>query len=596
MRLFLWALLACGLTACATVKKDAVEKDIVEHLGTEKPVSQVAPKKVHRLHIEDLMRYSSRFLYLGAQTALQEQHRMLALQFLEALNQKLKRSKEDEEKWSIEPRLQLVQLWLQNERLDESRVLLGSLLAHVPLAQGTQKEDVLRLFTMYARVLAAQHQYAEALDELTRLLSVSPDFLPARRLQIALFMETKRWELAHIAIQTAIQRHDTAALRKLDANVFVHEKKYAQALTSLQQMQRLAPNDADVPLLQSEIALKQGHEKEAKGYLKTFLTSHPDDLQVKNKLGALYIRLGETSQAIQLYQELATQMPERAEISSALGVLFYQQKQIKQAVKYFERAYQLEPKGQGHAFYLAASLEWLGEKKKARSLYQKVPEGDGLWVESQLRLAGMDFVEKNFDQVQQDMLALVKDFPDESHAWILLSSSYLNQRKYQELLDHTQAGVMFKKPSPRLMLNRAIALEHFKRYDDVEVTLKKVLKFYPKDTEALNFLGYTYAEQGVKLGEAEAYIQRALTLKPKDGYYLDSLAWVYYQQGNYQQAIQTQRQSLVLVSDDATMQEHLGDMLWKHGEHAAAVKQWQLALTLKPENPKSLHHKVKHGL
>ena len=56
----------------------------------------------------------------------------------------------------------------------------------------------------------------------------------------------------------------------------------------------------------------------------------------------------------------------------------------------------------------------------------------------------------------------------------------------------------------------------------------------PRNANALNYLGYTYAEMGVKLDEAEALIRRALEIEPNDGFYVDSLGWVYYQRGDYE--------------------------------------------------------------
>jgi len=584
MKLLIGLLLAYGLSACASVTS--------KHSNAEKLIT---PSKTSQQQLVNLHEYSPRFLYLAAQTALQDHHNNLAMQFLEALNKKLEKATHNEQQWSIEPRLQLAQLWLQHRKISASKALLESLLPHHPLLKSA-KEKVLQLHTLYARTLSAQHQYNDALDGLTRLLSLFPDFLPARHLQIALFMETKHWDLAHIAIQAAIQRHDTAALRKLDADVFMYETKYVQALQSLKKMQALVPDSNEVPRLQSDIAIKQGNQQQASRYLKDFLRGHPHDIVVKNKLASLYIRMQQTDDAIRLYEEMAETMPHRTEIFSTLGVLFYQQKKLQEAVKYFKRAYKLSPTGRGNAFYLAASLASLEKTQRAYTLYQKVPKSDDLWLEAQLRLAGLDFIDKKFHAVQQQLLPLLKDHPQANHGWVLLSSSYLNQKKYQALLQHTQAGALQQPPSPRLMLNRAIALEHFKRYSDVESTLKQVLKDHPKDSEALNFLGYTYAEQGIQLSEAESYIQRALRLKPNDGYYLDSLAWVYYQQQKYQKAIEVQRQSLLLITDDATMQEHLGDMLWQAGEHDAAIKQWQFTLTFKPEKPELIQYKIKHGL
>ena len=53
----------------------------------------------------------------------------------------------------------------------------------------------------------------------------------------------------------------------------------------------------------------------------------------------------------------------------------------------------------------------------------------------------------------------------------------------------------------------------------------------PSNAPALNYLGYTYAESGKHLDEAEKLIKRALDIEPEDGFYVDSLGWVYYQQG-----------------------------------------------------------------
>ena len=64
--------------------------------------------------------------------------------------------------------------------------------------------------------------------------------------------------------------------------------------------------------------------------------------------------------------------------------------------------------------------------------------------------------------------------------------------------------------------------------------MKKAIALNPKNAQALNYLGYTYAESGQNLDEAESLIKRALTVEPEDGFYVDSLGWVYYQKGEYQ--------------------------------------------------------------
>ena len=55
--------------------------------------------------------------------------------------------------------------------------------------------------------------------------------------------------------------------------------------------------------------------------------------------------------------------------------------------------------------------------------------------------------------------------------------------------------------------------------------------------EALNYLGYSYADKGINLEEALALIQKALKLKPDNGYMIDSLGWVYFKMGKHEEAV-----------------------------------------------------------
>ena len=68
--------------------------------------------------------------------------------------------------------------------------------------------------------------------------------------------------------------------------------------------------------------------------------------------------------------------------------------------------------------------------------------------------------------------------------------------------------------------------------------MKKAIELNPEDVLVLNYLGYTWAEMGVQLDEAEDLIARALKIAPNDGFYIDSLGWVYYQKGDYPRAVE----------------------------------------------------------
>ena len=116
--------------------------------------------------------------------------------------------------------------------------------------------------------------------------------------------------------------------------------------------------------------------------------------------------------------------------------------------------------------------------------------------------------------------------------------------------------------------------------------LKKTIELKPDHADALNYLGYSYAEKGEHLDEAIQLIKRALLIKPKNGYILDSLAWAYYQKGMLKEALDVMQQAVSEVGEDPVMREHYGDILFKLSKKDETREQWLKALELDPKNQK----------
>jgi Tfp pilus assembly protein PilF len=105
--------------------------------------------------------------------------------------------------------------------------------------------------------------------------------------------------------------------------------------------------------------------------------------------------------------------------------------------------------------------------------------------------------------------------------------------------------------------------------------MKRAIEINPKNAPALNYLGYTWAEMGVQLDEAEDLIQRALKITPNDGFYIDSLGWVYYQRGDFARAVEQLEKAVELTVDDPTIIEHLADAYEKAGKQERAVARYR---------------------
>jgi tetratricopeptide (TPR) repeat protein len=111
------------------------------------------------------------------------------------------------------------------------------------------------------------------------------------------------------------------------------------------------------------------------------------------------------------------------------------------------------------------------------------------------------------------------------------------------------------------------------RDDEAIRYMQRALEKNPDNADALNFIGYTWAEHGENLEQAEQYITRAMELRPDNGYIVDSLGWVYYMRAKpmmaagdvaggrkwLTKAIEELQRAHELTGGDPVISEHIGD-------------------------------------
>ena len=109
------------------------------------------------------------------------------------------------------------------------------------------------------------------------------------------------------------------------------------------------------------------------------------------------------------------------------------------------------------------------------------------------------------------------------------------------------------------------------------------LNLAPDQPYVLNYLGYSWTEQGRNLARARQMIERAVEQRPSDGAIIDSLGWVMLRQGDYDGAVKSLEHAVELLPEDSTINGHLGDAYWAAGRRQEALFQWRRALNLNPD-------------
>lgn len=149
-----------------------------------------------------------------------------------------------------------------------------------------------------------------------------------------------------------------------------------------------------------------------------------------------------------------------------------------------------------------------------------------------------------------------------------------------------------------LFYARGIARERSGNWSGAEADFRRALELSPDQPYVLNYLGYSWADQGVNLAQARAMLERAVALRPQDGNIADSLGWVLYRLGDIPGAIQWLEKAVELEPVNGTINHHLGDAYWVAGRRWEAAFQWRRALSMEleaGEQPR-LERKLEQGM
>jgi tetratricopeptide (TPR) repeat protein len=232
----------------------------------------------------------------------------------------------------------------------------------------------------------------------------------------------------------------------------------------------------------------------------------------------------------------------------------------------------------------------------------RIKQDSPLWLNVQIQKAfALNSLER-VDDAKVLLEGLIAKNPKDTRPLDALGNILRSHERYSEAREYyTRALALIDKPVKEnwtLFYSRGVCNERLKNWPDAEVDFKQALALSADESLVLNYLGYSWVDQGVNLKQAMEYIRKAVKLKPDDGYYVDSLGWAYYRLGNMTAAVEHLERAVELRPDDPIINDHLGDAYWKVGRTLEAKYQWQQSLTLKPEQELigTLKQKIASGL
>ncbi len=438
----------------------------------------------------------------------------------------------------LQDRLLLARIYIRNNETEKAIGLYNELIAMSP--------DDETLFLRLGFLYSEQNQLQEAEKIFQQALKINPESLFAHLYFARLlaqkgdYREAEQWYEKTLAINWSAELAYEFALFYEKQNDFYKMKSLYHTIL------KKDPGDIRAGLALVHTLLLQDKEDEALQVLSELRGYSEDPVQIDIITARLYLRAKKLDQAAAILKPMALEQND-SEATYMLAVIYYKQDKSSMAME------------------LLTTLK-KGSNKFEESLYLQVR----ILMED-----GLD---------SQAIHILKNAIEDEDIAtpglYTLLASLYMEREQFQECAALLSKALLKHPDNAQIYFEYGLLHEETGSRQQAIIAMENVLKVNPDHAEALNYLGYTWADNNTNLVQALEYIKRSMLLKPNNGYIQDSLGWVYFRMGKLDLARKEILKALELEPEDPNIHEHLGDIYKAQGFPDKAEKSYRRALEL----------------
>ena len=189
-----------------------------------------------------------------------------------------------------------------------------------------------------------------------------------------------------------------------------------------------------------------------------------------------------------------------AEVLYGLGGAGSRQGDELAALIYLRLALYLRPDHALAAVTVADLYEQLKQNEAAIEAYELVPEGSPMRESANIQAGlSLDALGRS-DEAVKRLQQIVAANPNDVDAWSALGSLQRSAKKFEDAAQtYTKAIDLIGKPDRgnwTLFYFRGICFERIKQWPKAEADFKKALELFPDQPLVLNYLGYTWVDQG----------------------------------------------------------------------------------------------------
>lgn len=453
----------------------------------------------------------------------------------------------------LQDRLLLARLYIRNNEKEKAIELYNELITMSP----DDETLLLRLGFLYLE----RNQLKEAKQVFQQALKVNPESLFAHLYFARLAAKKGDYREAEEWYQKTLAINWSAELVFEFAGFYEKQHDFDKMESLYRSVLKKDPKDIRAGLALVHTLLRQDREEKVLQVLAELRTHSEDPVQIDIITARLYLRSKKLDQAAAILKPMAMEQ-EIAEASYMLAVIYYEQEKSDMALE------------------LLSTIKEESDKFE-ESLYLQVR----ILVEDGLESKAIHILKNAIED--EDIVT--------PGLYTLLASLYIERQQFLECAALLDEALLKYPDNAQIYFEYGLFHEETGSLEQAITAMEQVLRINPDHAEALNFLGYTWADTNTNLDQALEYIKRSMLLKPDNGYIQDSLGWVYFRMGKLDLAREEILKALELEPDDPNIHEHLGDIHKAQGFPDKAEKAYKRAHELYQDNSdkKRLLKKIK---
>ena len=165
---------------------------------------------------------------------------------------------------------------------------------------------------------------------------------------------------------------------------------------------------------------------------------------------------------------------------------------------------------------------------------------------------------------EEAILALsphVDRFSQEFTVQYLLGTAFYQTKDYGNAEIHLSQALTLFPESRNTKHNLALIYDSTGKWELSDKLYMELIASDSTDAQAFNNYAYSLVERGEDVEFALELAKTAIRLSPKSAPYLDTIGWIYFKMNRFDEAMKYIRESLNIDQDNATIQEHMDEVI-----------------------------------